>query len=58
MRGGSIHCTCGKPFYYETQKSTVKCVYCGKEHEAQELPVTGETIEQIYKNPYLDGNDL
>lgn len=54
MKGGLIHCTCGKDFYYETQKDLVSCDYCGKEHKAQELPVTGETIEQIYQNLNFD----
>lgn len=38
MRFGTIRCTCGQEFYFETVRTTIKCIRCAEEYDVNEYP--------------------
>jgi hypothetical protein len=45
MRYGKIDCECGQIFYFETIRSKVKCIKCGKEHDVSAFPFKEDIVE-------------
>lgn len=43
MRYGTIHCSCGQQFYFETMNAEIACVKCKKIHNATSYP---EKVEE------------
>ena len=41
MRCGTINCSCGQSFYFETSRKIVNCISCNKEYDVANYPIKG-----------------
>jgi Uri superfamily endonuclease len=41
VRYGSIDCSCGQHFYFETRRKIVNCISCNKEYDVSNYPIKG-----------------
>ena len=39
MRYGTVNCTCGTTFYFETESNEIRCVQCGERNDVSGYPV-------------------
>jgi hypothetical protein len=44
---GTINCTCGKEFYFETVHLEVECIGCGLTHDVSTYPFKEEIDEDV-----------
>lgn len=51
MRYGSISCSCGLEFYFESINETVECIKCGKVHTILNFPELEKEEEEIEVEP-------
>lgn len=47
MRHGTINCSCGQQFYFETLRAKIYCIKCEKEHDISSYPEIEEPKEEI-----------
>jgi hypothetical protein len=45
MRYGTINCTCGQEFYFESARTHVNCINCDKEYDITSYPEKAEEVE-------------
>lgn len=45
MRCGTINCSCGQSFYFETAQNKIHCIKCGKEHDVSAFPFKEDIVE-------------
>ena len=45
MRQGTIGCSCGQSFYFETHRDKIACISCNKEHDLSDFPGKKEKKE-------------
>jgi hypothetical protein len=45
MRCGTINCSCGQLFYFETAQTKIHCIKCGKEHDVSAFPFKEDIVE-------------
>jgi len=45
MRHGTIGCSCGQRFYFETHREKIACISCNKEHDLSDFPEKKEIKE-------------
>ena len=45
MRCGTINCSCGQSFYFETVQTKIRCIKCGKEHDVSAFPFKEDIAE-------------
>ena len=41
MIHGTLQCTCGQEFYFETTKDYIACIKCKKIHDVKSFPIKG-----------------
>lgn len=41
MKHGTLQCTCGQEFYFETTKDCIACIKCKKIHDVKGFPIKG-----------------
>lgn len=46
MKYGTISCTCGQEFYFETIREEVRCIKCNKKYSTADYPEQEEVIEE------------
>lgn len=46
MKCGTINCSCGQTFYFETANVMINCIRCDKEHDISGYPEL-QPVEQI-----------
>ena len=46
MRHGTVNCSCGQQFYFETLRTQINCIKCDKTHDISSYPEK-EEIEEI-----------
>ena len=46
MKYGTINCTCGQEFYFETIREEVRCIKCNKKYSTADYPEQEEVIEE------------
>lgn len=56
MKYGTINCTCGQQFYFETVNYTVTCIKCKKVYEITSYPEKIEEPQPERDDP--DGVDI
>lgn len=56
MRCGTINCTCGQQFYFETMNTEVACIKCKKVHDISAYP--GKVEEPQPEEGESDGVDI
>jgi hypothetical protein len=39
MIHGTLQCTCGQEFYFETTKDYIDCIKCKKRHDVKSFPI-------------------
>ena len=44
MKHGTINCSCGQQFYFETLRTQINCIKCDKVHDISSYPEKGEEI--------------
>ena len=44
MRHGTINCSCGQQFYFETLRTKIYCIKCDKEHDISSYP---EKVDEL-----------
>ena len=39
MIHGTLQCTCGQKFYFETTRDYIACIKCKKRHDVKSFPI-------------------
>jgi hypothetical protein len=45
IRCGTINCSCGQLFYFETVRTKIHCIKCDKEHDVSAFPFKDDIVE-------------
>ena len=45
IRRGTINCSCGQLFYFETVRTKIHCIKCDKEHDVSAFPFKDDIVE-------------
>ena len=45
MYCGTINCSCGQLFYFETSQTKIHCIKCGKEYDVSAFPFKEDIVE-------------
>lgn len=47
MRFGTVNCTCGTTFYFETESKEIRCIQCGERIDVSDRPAKApEPVEE------------
>lgn len=47
IRCGTINCSCGQSFYFETVQTKVNCIKCNKEYDVSTFPFKDNIVEVV-----------
>ena len=47
MKYGTINCSCGQQFYFESMGVGINCIKCAKTHDISEYPEKVEDVEIV-----------
>jgi hypothetical protein len=51
MRHGTINCSCGQRFYFETLRTQINCIKCDKTHNISSYPEKVDEVEESIEEP-------
>ena len=46
LKYGTINCSCGQQFYFESMGIGINCIKCAKPHDISEYPEKVEVVEE------------
>ena len=46
LKYGTINCSCGQQFYFESMGIGINCIKCAKPHDISEYPEKEEVVEE------------